>query len=26
MSGNPCNGAINLILSGQTWKWFVGCS
>lgn len=26
MSGNPCNGAINLILSWQTWKWFVGCS
>lgn len=26
MSGNPCNGEINLILSGQTWKWFVGCS
>lgn len=26
MSGNPCNGEINLILSGQTWQWFVGCS
>lgn len=26
MSGNPCNGAISLILSWQTWNWFVGCS